>query len=107
MMGVAMRGTGLTKDMVMALPDGGAAVIVHSADMRDYVLRMVRDLRGIELAKRCKMIVLQSHRDLAHLQGLRVPVYVDHAFFDAVSWLFSREVHAYVDRINAAFPAPA
>ena len=99
--------TGLTKAMVIGLPETGAVVIVHNAPMRDYVMRMVRDLRGPDVAKRCKVIALQHHRDLARLQGLRVPVHVDHAFSDCVSWLFSREVHAYVDRINAVFASAA
>lgn len=99
-----MRGTGLTKAMVMSLPETGAAVIVHNSVMRDYVMRMVRDLRGPDVAKRCKVLVLQHHSDLARLHGLRVQVHVDHAFSDSVSWLFSREVHANVDRINSLFP---
>ena len=38
-----MRGTGLTKAMVEALPDDGGVVIVHTPEMRRYVDQMIRD----------------------------------------------------------------
>lgn len=102
-----MRGDGQTKAMVMALPADGAVVVVHNASIRRYVLQMVADVRGQEVARRCKVIVIECGKDLHQLCGLRVPVHVDHAFWDCSPLRIRRETMAYIERINATFPAAA
>jgi hypothetical protein len=100
-----MRGTGATKAMVMAIPDEGAGVVVHSAAMARYVERMIYDLRGKDMMKRCKVISVSSQRDADRLQGLRMRTFVDHAFW----WLahdlhLVRRVDCIVDAVNYQFP---
>lgn len=100
-----MRGTGKTKAMVMALPADGACVVVHNAAMVRYVERMICDLRGKDMMKRCKVWRVESQGDADRLQGLRMRTFVDHAF-----WWLARDLHivrrieCLVDAINYQFP---
>ena len=100
-----MRGTGKTKAMVMALRDDGACVVVHNAAMVRYVERMIYDLRGKDMMKRCKVLRIERQGDADRLQGLRMRTFVDHAFW----WLASdrhllARVQHLVDAINYQFP---
>lgn len=74
-----MRGTGLTKAMVEALPEDGGVIIVHTPEMRRYVDQMIRDLRGIDVGKKCKVIVVNNSGDLDQIRGLAGYIDVDHA----------------------------
>lgn len=100
-----MLGTGKTKAMVMALPTDGACVVVHNQPMVQYVERMIYDLRGKDLMKRCKVLRIESQGDADRLHGLRMRTFVDHAFW----WLahdshLARRVDCLVDAINCQFP---
>ena len=100
-----MRGTGRTKAMVMALPEGGACVITHGAEVRRYIERMIYDLRGRDFLRSCKVCVIYGHSDLGRLQGLLMPTFIDHAFwFLCRSGAVVNEVACIVDRINDRFP---
>jgi hypothetical protein len=79
--GDGMSEHGRTKAMVMALPEGGAFVVVHSAVMARYVERMIYDLRGRDFFKRCHVHPVHGHGSLSRLYGLRIPIFVDHAFW--------------------------
>ncbi|UXT48849.1 hypothetical protein FY136_06175 [Agrobacterium tumefaciens] len=99
------RGTGETKAMVMALPDEGACVLVHNASMVRYVERMILDLRGSDVMKRCRVICVQRHCDADRLQGLRMRTFVDHAFWELThDRHLARRVECLVDAINLQFP---
>lgn len=100
-----MRAPGKTKAMVMALPTDGACVVVHNAAMVRYVERMIYDLRGKDMMKRCKVLRIEHQGDADHLQGLRMRTFVDHVFW----WLASdrhllARVQHLVDAINYQFP---
>lgn len=100
-----MRGAGATKAMVMALPDDGACVVVHNAAMVRYVERMIYDLRGRDMMKRCKVWRMESQRDADRLQGLRMRTFVDHAFWELTrDNNLARRVDCLVDAINYQFP---
>lgn len=102
-----MRGTGLTKAMVMALPAGGACVVVHCAAMAHYVKQMIRDLRGPDVLKQTNVIVVSRIGDTHKLCGLIVPTFVDHAFWSFAVDGLSREVDDMVRGINVRFPVVA
>lgn len=76
------RRTGKTYRMVQALPENGAIIIVPSYPIRDYILNMLRDVRGSEIANRCRIIVIRNHMDIWQLDGLNKPVVFDHSFFE-------------------------
>lgn len=100
-----MRGTGKTKAMVMALPADGACVVVHNQSMVRYVERMIYDLRGEDMMKRCKVWRMEIQRDADRLQGLRMRTFVDHAFWElARDNHLARRVDCLVDAINYQFP---
>jgi hypothetical protein len=100
-----MRGTGETKAMVMALPDEGACIVVHTVTMARYVERMIYDLRGKDMMKRCKVISVSSQRDADRLQGLRMRTFVDHAFWELThDRHLARRVECLVDAINYQLP---
>jgi hypothetical protein len=100
-----MRGTGKTKAMVMALPDEGACVVVHNQPMVRYVERMIYDLRGKGLMKRCKVFLVDSQHGADRLQGLSMRTFVDHAFWGLTRDLhLARRVDCLVDAINYRFP---
>jgi uncharacterized protein YodC (DUF2158 family) len=75
-----MRGSGRTREMVMALPEGGATVVVHVERMRRYVRDMIRDLRGAYTAGRTRIDVVASLPDAVQLYNAPQPIYLDHAF---------------------------
>jgi len=93
--------------MVRALPEEGAVVIVHSSAMRDYLARMIRDVRGDQMRKACKIVVIQDHSDLDYLKGLSREVFVDHAVFYSLNFILARELNDRVDQIEARFARPA
>jgi hypothetical protein len=100
-----MRGTGKTKAMVMALPEEGACVVVHAAPMVRYVERMIYDLRGKVMLRRCKVWRVERQGDADRLQGLRMRTFVDHAFWDLThDRHLARHVDHLVDAINYQFP---
>lgn len=79
------RGTGRTKAMVEAMPPEGGTIIVHNAVVRDYVNRMVRDLRGQPFARTVRVSVVQNYSDCYRLQGLSCHVAVDHAVWENIN----------------------
>lgn len=100
-----MSGDGKTKAMVMALPDDGACVVVHNAAMVRYVERMIYDLRGKDMMKRCKVLRIERQGDADRLQGLRMRTFVDHAFWELTrDNHLARRVDCLVDAINYQFP---
>ena len=102
------RGTGKTLAMVKALPEEGAVVIVHSAVMRDYVLRMIHDVRGDAVRKACKIVVIQRHADLGYLECLRRETFVDHAFYETcLDFHLGDKLKVLVDQINVRLPRRA
>lgn len=68
---------GRTMAMVKALPASGAVVVVHSGVMRDYVRRMIYNVRGREVFDRCAVVILG--RSCAGLRSERRPIFADHA----------------------------
>lgn len=74
-------GTGKTKAMVEALPEGGSVVIVHNGQTADYVRRMIVDLRGRHVMLNTRVRTVAScDAAVGALLGVREPVFVDHAF---------------------------
>lgn len=95
-----MRGTGLTKAMVEAIPDEGAILIVHSHHMRRYVDRMINDLLGSNIRKLCKVVVIEHASDLRQLRGLSGYVDIDHAVEEHVHPIVLAELRRAVQRIR-------
>lgn len=104
----AARPAGRTMAMVRSLPDSGACVIVHNGNMRRYIERMMRDLRGIDFLKRCLVLVIYGHHDLYRLHGLRLPTFIDHAFEYCSDARLATQVQmkAMVKAINAVSSHP-
>lgn len=102
-----MRGTGLTKAMVEALPNDGGVLVVHTTAMRHYVEQMVRDLRGIEIRKRCKVIVINRHVDLQKIEGLCGYIDIDHAVEDHVRPIVAAELRLLARQVMSMRPLPA
>lgn len=100
-----MRGEGLTKAMVHALPESGAFVVVHSVSMRAYVRSMVRSVRGDAVANRCRIIVVNRPCHLNDLMGASLPIRVDHAVEDCLPFSLVGQIHAICDASNAMFPS--
>lgn len=101
------RSTGRTLAMVRALPETGAVVITHSAEHRRYVERMVRDVRGAETAKLVSVRVVRGWSDVQTLEGLRVPVRVDHAVGPALNAVTWRALKCLIEGVNLMFPGIA
>lgn len=75
-----MSNTGQTKAMVEKLPETGSVVVVHTDPLRTYVRDMILALRGSEVLGRTRIEVIKNRAAADRLLGLRVPVFVDHAF---------------------------
>ncbi|TPL40679.1 hypothetical protein [Mesorhizobium sp. B2-4-6] len=93
-----MRGSGLTKAMVEALPTESSTVVVHNSAMRSYVEAMIRDVRGTEMWRRTKVVVIARQGDVQQLYGLRDHIAFDHAFDDSVHPAVSAEAHRLATR---------
>lgn len=76
------RRSGRTLAMVKALPETGCVVVVPTAAMRDYVRRMVFDVRGGNVLKRTTIKILTRPEDVHTLYGRDEPIHVDHAWYD-------------------------
>lgn len=100
-----MRGEGLTKAMVQALPEMGAFVVVHSVGMRAYVRSMVRSIRGEALASRCRIVVVNKPCHLNELLGASLPIRVDHAVEDCLPFTLVGQIQSICDASNAMFPS--
>lgn len=79
------RGTGRTKAMVEAMPPEGGTIIVHNGVVRDYVNRMIRDLRGEPFARTVRVAVVRNYSDCYRLDGLCCHVEVDHAVWENIN----------------------
>ncbi|MEY9556499.1 hypothetical protein ABIF67_010622 [Bradyrhizobium japonicum] len=101
--GKFMRGTGQTKAMVEKLPETGSVVVVHTDPLRSYVRDMILTLRGSEVLGRTRIEVIKNRAAADRLVGLRVPVFVDHAFADHVSHETASAVRALADGTNSMF----
>lgn len=102
-----MRGTGMTKAMVEALPNEGGVLIVHSTTMRHYVERMVRVLRGIDVSKRCRVVVVNHHVDILQINGLIGYIDVDHAVEEHVHPIVVAELRRLVRQVMSISLLPA
>lgn len=100
-----MRGEGLTKAMVQALPERGAFVVVHSVSMRAYVRSMVRSVRGDAVANRCRIVVVNQPCHLNELMGASLPIRVDHAVEDCLPFSLVGQIHSICNASNVRFPA--
>ncbi|MGR4927291.1 hypothetical protein ACIPUD_10840 [Bradyrhizobium sp. CAR08] len=100
--GNSMRSTGQTKAMVEKLPETGSVVVVHTDALRTYVRDMILALCGSEVLGRTRIEVIKNRADADRLLGLRVPVFVDHAFSANVSPETVGVVRLMADGANAA-----
>ncbi|MBX3536448.1 MAG: hypothetical protein KF735_02320 [Chelatococcus sp.] len=92
--------------MVERLPDDGGIVVVHCASLRDYVRRMIRDVRGAAVADRVDIRVLRSRSDIsASLCGRSCTVEVDHAWWSNVHPGAAALMAAILPGIAVAFAA--
>lgn len=80
------RGSGQTLAMVKALPASGSTVVVHAQALREYVEKMIRDVRGAD-ALRVTTVVVCNREDSAraYLSGRQGPIILDRAFYGNVS----------------------
>jgi hypothetical protein len=98
------RGTGRTLAMVKALPETGAIIVVHSAVLSVYLARMIADVRGEDVFRRMRIVVIRHHGDCRKLEflGAALPVVFDHAWDEAdiapATWVYAYEL---ADRQNA------
>lgn len=81
-----MRGTGKTKALVESLPDSGVIVIVHTRPMVEYITNMIRDVRGEDYLKKCKVICVAHETDTYKLRGAMKPILFDHACWEFTDW---------------------
>jgi hypothetical protein len=94
--------------MVKSLPATGSVVVVHTLGLRDYVARMIRDVRGPEVAKVTIVAVCRSRpTSEKHLLGRTLPVLIDHAFYDNVPTHLAKLVQELAHGCNAIFPPGA
>jgi predicted LPLAT superfamily acyltransferase len=92
---------GFTLAMVQALPATGAAVVVHNANMRDYLERMIEATRGAAVRQATRILVINSTYDADRLRGWRGTIHIDHAWFSYTP----REVCNYVLQLAAGCAA--
>lgn len=78
------RRSGKTLAMVRSIPDEGATVVVHSSDVMNYVRRMIGDVRGEEVLKRCRIVVMERPEDVDRIRGEKV-VAIDHFVIEQAS----------------------
>lgn len=78
-----MRGVGRTRNLIDNLPDERCVVVTYSHDLGREIKKTIEDLRGKELIKKVKVVSVSSKEDLSRLQGLSVPIFFDHSFFDS------------------------
>lgn len=78
-----LRGTGRTTREIMRMPDEGGIFIVHNGPMRSYVHDLMEHHRGEDFAQRCLIAVVRNLEDVDRVRGIRLPIYIDHAWFDA------------------------
>jgi hypothetical protein len=78
------RRSGRTLAMVKELPSTGAIVIVHTVAMREYLRRMIFDIRGAETLKHTNIKVVTQPVDADSLHGVSLPIYTDHAWWEVV-----------------------
>lgn len=74
--------TGQTTEMVKAIPDTGATIVVHIQGMRVYIERLIVDLRDYDLAKKVQFTVVTRPEDITKLRNMPKPIFVDHAWYD-------------------------
>lgn len=69
-------------------PDGRMALLVHTVAMKDYLVRMLRDVRP-DIAPRCNVYVVDSLYDFDRLRGWAGfepnSFEADHAWFEHVT----------------------
>lgn len=87
------RGSGRTTRQIMSMPESGGVYVVHTAPMVMHTRRLMSDHRGDEFQRRCYVVRVGDMGDVDHLRGLRLPIYIDHAWsewattYDAVERL--------------------
>lgn len=72
---------GQTTEMVKAIPDTGATIVVHIRGMRVYIERLIVDLRGYDVAKKVQFVTVTRPEDIQKLHGRPKPILVDHAWW--------------------------
>lgn len=92
---------GKTLAMVNSLPEAGAMVVVHNGPMRDYLRRMIRDLRGRSSLAATQIIVISQSYDTDRLQGCLKPIFIDHAFWPNVSRGTAHRTQQLCDSANS------
>lgn len=93
------RGAGQTLAMVRDLPDAECVVIVHAHPFRNYVMRMIADVRGIDMLKRCRVVaVTDMHSADRLLAGESRAAFVDHAFWYLAEPRVAGFVSAWLER---------
>ncbi|MCJ9721516.1 hypothetical protein MOV66_06540 [Agrobacterium sp. SHOUNA12C] len=96
------RGTGLTKAMVEALPESGGHIIVHSAALREYVRKMVLDIKGADVARRTRIHIVRYRGAELHIYGMSGHIAIDHAWQWNVPGDVEDHVYALVRGAKAA-----
>lgn len=76
------RGTGRTTREIMRMPAKGGIFVVHNSAMRSYVHDLMEH-RGEDFAQRCLIAVVRTLEDVYRVRGIKLPIYIDHAWFDA------------------------
>lgn len=84
--------------LIGALPNEGATIIVVRNDIGRWLKQGITELRGKELAARCRTITIQHLSDCDKLMGLRGHVVIDGSF---VNGRIRQEVKVRVDHMLA------
>lgn len=87
----------LAKQLIDALPDTGATVVVIRSDIGRWLKKGVRERRGFSLSKQCRFITIYHLNDCNKLLGAIGHIVLDHSFLDyakpAVKQRVSELVH--------------
>lgn len=78
---VGGRRSGRTLAMVKALREP-CTVVVHTQPMATYLRHMIVDVRGPEVAKATRIVLVNSMQDIDRLRGLGHRIEIDHAWWD-------------------------
>lgn len=94
------RQTGRTYAMVKALPEGPVMIVAPSANIRQYIEHMVRDVTG---RTDVRVVVFNHPRDEQKFRGLssRVAIRTDHSLQDLLRYDARSAYHIALEQLRA------
>lgn len=93
-----------TKEMIDALPDSGSIILVLTQELGRYIRQGIEERRGLDLARKCRMISVNRCGQEDVLMGMRTSIRIDHSLIQRLKSEHLKRVQYLAECVGVGLP---